>query len=140
MSSVPPPLPSEDPRFTQAHVPPPTPASPPAYPQPPAVPLPVQPIGYGTGSVAGGRPGLITAIGVLSIVIGSLAILFNAGMGMTAFGMMMASRASRAFATAVATPATPAPAQNGLEGDAMTARERRAVIIGLAQVRPLSPQ
>src|SRR5688500_7986823 len=104
---------------------------------PPPVPTPVEPITYGASSHGSGRPGIMTAIGLLSIVIGAFGILFNLGMGVTTFGVMIASQASRAFATV----ATPAPTQVVTPNDAnaITPRERRAIINGLAQVRPLSP-
>lgn len=124
MSQVPPPLPPQQ-------------SSPYGASSPPPVPMPVQPIVYGTPSRTSGRPGILTAIGILSIVIGALGILFNAGMGMTTFGVMMASRASRAFATA-STPATPLPTPE-TDPNSMTARERRIVMNGLTKNHNLSP-
>jgi hypothetical protein len=120
MSSVPPPLPPQQPSFAPAHAPP--------------LPQRVQPISYGTPTAAGARPGLLTAVGILSVVIGVFGIFLNASIGITAFGMMVASRATRAIAAAATPPTTP----RVIDDDAMSPRERRAVIDGFSQLHPLS--
>lgn len=122
MSSLPPPLP-------------PPQEYPAAALQPPPPPLPVQPIAYGTPS-ATGRPGLLTNIGVLSIVIGVFGIMFNAAMGMTSFGFMIASQASQAIAAAAAATT---PSNVAIDDSVMSRAQRRIVIDGLSQVQPLSP-
>src|SRR5687768_7900362 len=117
MSHVPPPLPPHLSPYGSSAVPPPVPAS-------------VQPITYGMPSRSAGRPGIITAIGLLSIILGSFGVLFHLGMGVTTFGVMMASRASRAFATMAVTP-TPARVVKPDDDNGITPRERRVIIEGL---------
>lgn len=68
-------------------------------------PLRVQPLEYSPPPA--GRPGLVTAIGVLSIVIGGLSILSNLTGVIQGFGMMTSSNWMSAMTT---TPATTAPA------------------------------
>ena len=68
-------------------------------PQPYPSPLPVQPIAYSTP--VSYRPGLITAIGVISIVVGSLGLLFNGIAGLQALGMVMISRVTQTASSAL---------------------------------------
>src|SRR5689334_9407079 len=83
----------------------------------PLPPVPVQPIAYSTP--VSNRPGIITTIGVISIVVGSLGLLFNGIAGLQAFGMVMISSMTKAAVArqaavknantvAAATPAKPA--------------------------------
>jgi hypothetical protein len=109
-------------------------------PQPLPPPLPVQPISYGTP--VSNRPGLITAIGVISIVVGSLALLFNGISGFWSFGMMMISSATQtavarqaAAKQATATVTTPGP----VDPVSMPKPDRQTVLKGLSMHRPISP-
>jgi hypothetical protein len=104
----------------------------------PLPPVPVQPIMYTTP--ASNRPGLITAIGVVSIVVGSLGLMFNGIAGLQAFVMMMVSNASKAAATAqqaktvAATAAPPKP----VDPLSMPSEDRQTVLRGLAMHRAIS--
>jgi hypothetical protein len=118
-------------------------------------PVPVQALTYGTP--VANRPGIITAIGIISIIVGSLAILFNAVTGLQAIGMMMMSQFSGA-ATTVTTPApgggtvsvtnVGATAGDGEESaddepedpNAMPEADREIVLAGIDQVRRLAPE
>ena len=69
---------------------------------PPPVPIPAQPLGY---SVVGrhGKPGIITAIGVMCIVVACLSGLSSLGTGFYAFAFWMMSKMSAAMSTATVT-------------------------------------
>ncbi len=103
----------------------------------PLPPVPVQPIAYSTP--VANRPGLITAIGVISIVVASLGLMFNGIAGLQAFVMVMVSQASKAVATAQqATQAAAAPAPKIVDALSMPAEERRTVVRGLEMHRAIS--
>jgi len=109
-------------------------------PQPYPSPLPVQPIAYSTP--VSYRPGLITAIGVISIVVGSLGLLFNGIAGLQAAGMVMISRVTQTAvarqaaakqATAAVTTAAP------VDPVSMPQPDRQTVLKGLSMHRPITP-
>jgi hypothetical protein len=85
------------------------------------------------------RPGILTAVGVISIVIASLSLLVDFG------SLMFASGVSR-FATGpnqtpIAAPAPPSPATAHAEyvgAQGLSAAQRQIVINGLSQLRALS--
>ncbi|HEY2585894.1 MAG TPA: hypothetical protein VGI81_09035 [Tepidisphaeraceae bacterium] len=86
---------------------------------PPAIPVPTQALAYST-PLPYRRPGIVTAIGVMAIVVGCLSVMANLGTGMTAWGFLMLSRVtarmSRTMPVAAATPATPAAPATPLSG------------------------
>jgi hypothetical protein len=77
------------------------------YPPPGVAPIPVQPLEY-TLPVNPGRPGTITAIGIVSIIIASLSLLGGLGSALWSFSMLMISTATARIP--VAPPAPPPPA------------------------------
>ena len=118
--------------------------------QPPAPPMPVQMLDYGTPPPAG-RPGLLTTVGILSIV-------FSVFYGLSALGTVVStsmyytmSQKMSAFSAASptlpptvptgvsgpmsgpATTATPAP------GDEMTEADQETLLAALDQTRGLDP-
>jgi len=105
--------------------------------------MPVEPIEYSVPSV-GGRPGLVTAIGVTSIVLASLGI-FGGGV-LSLWMMIVVSFASAMSRVAVPAPLPPPPIvvplkTQELVGDhGMASDQRRIVLDGLSQVRPLTDQ
>jgi hypothetical protein len=118
---------------------------PPPPPYAPMEAMPVEPIGYSNPSQTAGRPGLITAIAVISIVLASLGIIGN---GMTAlWTLVIATMAGAAGNMTVHVP-QPAPASvavvtssQELVGDhGMQLADRHIVLDGLRQVRPLTDQ
>jgi hypothetical protein len=76
----------------------------------PPPPVPALPLGYAYDD-SSQRPGIITAIGVISIIVGSLSIVGSGLSGLYGFGMMMVAQVSQAMATASAN--APAPAATG---------------------------
>lgn len=80
---------------------------------PPPIPVPAQALAYST-PLPYRRPGIVTAIGVMSIVIACLSLLANFGTGMSAWGFLMMSRMtarmSRSMTTLATPPAPPPPA------------------------------
>ena len=124
--------PSQDPWTSPPH---PVPGAPvPA----PAVAVPAQPLQYVAPQY--GRPGLITAIGVISIVIGSLGLLFNGIAGLQTFGMIMISNITRTAATAqqAKQAAVTAKANRPVDPLSMPAEDRQTVVRGLAMHRAIS--
>ncbi len=93
-------------------VPPPLPvleAVPPGFaPMPP--PIPAQALAY-PSPWAQARPGIITAIGVISIIVASISAVSSIGQAFTTFGLMAVSKATSAMARAQAssTPVLAAP-------------------------------
>src|SRR5688572_15044125 len=56
--------------------------------EPPPFPMPVEPLGYGNPYYGRRRPGILTAVGVLSIIVGGLSFLASALGGAGAFVLM----------------------------------------------------
>ena len=107
----------------------------------PTPPLHVQPLGYSMPPAR--RPALVTAIGVISIVVAALGILTNLSFGMQSFGLMILSQMRAPF-TKIAT-ASPAPAGIAFSPPAVGPRglgevSRRAALEGLTSVRSLAPR
>src|SRR5688500_744966 len=104
----------------------------------PMPPVPVQPIVYSTPVQQ--RPTLITAIGVISIVIGSLGLLFNGIAGLQSFGMIMISNITRTAATAQQAKQAAVAAKAAKPADplSMPAEDRQTVVRGLAMHRAIS--
>ncbi|HEV2295608.1 MAG TPA: hypothetical protein VGR35_17300 [Tepidisphaeraceae bacterium] len=104
----------------------------------PLPPVPVQPIAYSTP--VNQRPTLITAIGVISIVVASLSLLFNGVAGLQAMGMVMVSQMTRSAANArqAAVVAAQAPPPKPLDPLAMPPEDRQTVLRGLTMHRPIS--
>jgi hypothetical protein len=78
---------------------------------PPAIPVPAQALVYST-PLPYRRPGIVTAIGVMAIIVGSLSLLANFSTGMGAWGLVLLQQRmammSRAMAARAAAP-VPAP-------------------------------
>ena len=123
------------------------PLPPPPMPAVEPAPIPVAALAYST-PVIHARPGILTAVGVISIVIASISGLVSLGSGCQSFFMMrmartaptMASTFSVTTATASSSPAVspPAAAQiqagpNGLNPD-----DRSVAIDALESLQPLS--
>src|SRR3954466_2546698 len=107
------------------------PQYPPSYPQPGGQGYggqhyPSQGLAY-TTPMSGGRPGVVSAIGVISIVVACLSMLASAGGAMWGVGMLklvkMTAAAGRTTARSavVAAAATPAPATKPAKVTAPTA-------------------
>jgi hypothetical protein len=76
---------------------------------PPAIPVPAQQLIYST-PFSYRRPGIITAIGVMAIVVGCLSVLSSVGSGFTAWGFLLMARVTSTMRIpAPATVAPPAP-------------------------------
>ena len=108
--------------------------SPSSLPQP-MPPIPVQPVGYAMPDVS--RPGLITAIGVISIIVGGLSLVASATQGLFTLVLYSVSQASARAALVAQQPAptTPAYAEDGMADEA----ERRTVLTGLSRAHPVLP-
>ena len=104
----------------------------------PLPPVPVQPIVY--SNPVAQRPGLITTIGVLSIVIGSLGLLFNGIAGLQSFGMMMISNMTKTAAAAQQAKQAAVAVKQSRPVDplSMPAEDRQKVVRGLAMHRAIS--
>lgn len=108
--------------------------------QPPQAPIPVVPLGYGT-PVQSGRPGLVTTIGVMSIIIGTLSVLCSFGLGIYSviffmIGKSNAVAGARGPVRATVVMTTPA---NQDDSDALDAGARETVVAGLTRsTGPLS--
>jgi hypothetical protein len=113
-------------------VPPPVPAP---WPYPPEA-APVQALEYTLPS-RGGRPGVLTAIGVLSIILASLSGLYSLLAGFYGFGFYMMTMASTRAMTAMTT-ATAGPTTT-MAAAGMQPSEREAVIQRLTKDDPLMP-
>src|SRR5688500_9039261 len=103
----------------------------------PLPPVPVQPIVYSSPEAQ--RPGIITAIGVVSIIVGSLGLLFNGIAGLQAFAMMMVSNMSKAMVTQQAAATVAAQAPRPVDPLSMPKDERQVVLRGLAMHRAITP-
>lgn len=103
-------------------------------------PVPVQPITY-YGSTGAGRPGVITTIGVLSIVLGSIGILASGFSALGNFALIALARTTAVLANN-RTAARPNPIMvnrsNWAEDSALNDTDRDLVLSGLLQVRPLT--
>ncbi|MDQ3440520.1 MAG: hypothetical protein M3478_09245 [Planctomycetota bacterium] len=104
----------------------------------PLPPVPVQSIVY--SSPVPQRPTLITTIGVVSIVVGSLGLLFNGIAGLQSFGMMMISNIAQAAATAQQAKQAALAAKPSRPADplSMPAEDRQTVVRGLAMHRAIN--
>ena len=114
--------------------------------QPPVPPMPVQMLDYGTPPPAG-RPGLLTTVGILSIVFSVFYGLSAVGTVMTTFMYYSMSQTMTAFsapppsiptgvpATVVAPVAIPRPAP----GDEMAEADQETLLAALDQTRGLDP-
>lgn len=77
---------------------------------PPPIPVPAQTLVYST-PLPYRRPGIVTAIGVMAIIVGSLSLLANFSTGMSAWGFLLMQRVSATMSRAMAArAAAPAPA------------------------------
>lgn len=85
---------------------------PPPMPQPP---MPVQPVSYLSPYTAGGRPGVLTAVGVTSIVVACFTLVGSLFFGLMAFGFAMIAAKPAAFAPppTVVQPMTAPPVVSG---------------------------
>jgi hypothetical protein len=120
-----------------------------SQPQTESQPLPVQPLQYVIPAYRG-RPGLITAIGVISIVLASLGILGGLFSVLQASGYyMMSIMSTRVTARAtsrsvVVTAPAPVPVNGGTVPGAgprgMNDVERRAAAAALTRLRPMTPR
>jgi hypothetical protein len=113
-------------------------------------PVPVQALHYVVSDRAG-RPGLVTAIGVMSIVVACFSGLFGLITGLQTVGYYFMSIASsqaavarttvvqgRAQTTVTLSQNGPAPAaQTGQRG--MNAQEREGAVVALTRMRPMTP-
>ena len=116
--------------------------------EPPAMPM-LATLNYSTPSRAG-RPGVLTAVGVLSIIFGGLGTLSGLGSVMSGYlmlktpGMFAMPAATAGAAAAGAAAGTikfgqlPMDAANA--PDQFDAAQRTVAIDGLSRVRPLSPR
>ena len=104
----------------------------------PLPPVPVQSIVY--SSPVPQRPTLITTIGVVSIIVGSLGLLFNGIAGLQSFGMMMISNITQAAATAQQAKQAAVAAKPSSPADplSMPAEDRQTVVRGLAMHRAIN--
>jgi hypothetical protein len=93
-------------------------------------PLAVRPLEYSTPMA--GRPGIITAIGVISIVVASLSLMNSLGCGAQMFVLTMMSRMTGGGPAPVATVA-PLPRPFG-----MAEESRNLVVDTLAEIEPLA--
>jgi hypothetical protein len=105
--------------------------------EPPIIPAPVQPISYMTPA-ARQRPGIMTAVGVISIVIGGFSALASVGGIVSAITYSMLSRMKIPPTYTVATPAvTPMPAT--VPTTTSTSTVGSVSLSGGATVRPVWP-
>ena len=125
-------------------------------PQPPTEfdPVPVQPLQYVMPPAYRGRPGLVTAIGVMSIIVAAISVMGSLFMGMQAAGIYMMSMMSSSIAAGQARrppmvapvpPAPPVPVNGAAPAQlvwprGMDDRERLAMIKTLTQLRPMTPR
>src|SRR5580658_9499516 len=117
----------------------------PEPPPPPMEVMPVEPIAY-SSPTGGGRPGLITGIGVASIVLASLSIFFSGIFSL--YTMLFVFAVSAAGRMTVAAPPGPTPHSTLVQlnsgellGDhGMALAQRQIVLDGLSRVRPLTDQ
>jgi hypothetical protein len=75
---------------------------------PPAIPVPAQALAYST-PLPYYRPGIVTAIGVMAIVVGCLSLFANFSTGMGAWGLMMVSRISTTMSRSAAARSSASP-------------------------------
>jgi hypothetical protein len=122
--------------------------------QPPANfdPVPVQPLQYVMPPAYRGRPGLVTAIGVISIIVAAVSMLSALFTGMQAAGFYMMSMMSSTVAGAraarvapVVPPSRPLPVNGAAAAPlnwprGMDERERLATVNTLTQLRPMTPR
>lgn len=109
---------------------------------PPMAPIPAESLPYGTPIAR--RPGLLTAIGIMSIIVGSLTVLSTAVQGvqtlvMFAYAQTSATmtRINTQMASAAQVAATPVPASEDGFADV---DERETVLTGLTRARVLPPE
>jgi hypothetical protein len=81
----------------------------------PIAPVPVLPVEYSLGQA---RPGVITAVGIVSIVVASLGLLAGLVAGLYAVGLTIASAVSTSVATIAPAPATAPTATLTMSPDA----------------------
>lgn len=121
------------------------PPTPPPVPQ--QAPIPVQPLGYVPPAPTYTRPGIITAVAVISIIVASLSLLFSAGSALYGFGMAVASGVSRTSSTSTTTVATTTPppaagqatsAGEDVDEDGMAKADRKTVVDAFASLHPLT--
>lgn len=101
---------------------------------PPPPPMRVEPLSYHT-PMGTARPGILTALGIVSICIGAFSILANCG-GMISAWAMTRPGMLAAMATPMPAPTTAPGAANP---DSMSAAERQQVIRTFSQLTPLTP-
>ena len=120
------------------------PQAPPPVAPPPILPaaVPVQPLEY-TLPGSNRRPSILTAIGVLSIILASFSGLYSLFSGLQGFGFYAMSMASARATPATATIAGPAATMPGMQPagpTAMRPAERQALIESLTKDKALSPK
>jgi hypothetical protein len=117
--------------------------------EPPPIPVPVATLAYAPPP-RDSRPGILTAVAVMSIVLGSLSALYSVGSLFSAIGMLVMSKIS----TTTAIQATPGVSSGPVKvvtvdgvqidpagsPDAMGESQRQLVIDALASVRPINTQ
>src|SRR4051794_10367526 len=95
---------------------------------PPVMPLRAEPLGYAMQS---GRPGLVTAIGVLSVIVASFALLGGLGEGLYGAFYFVATRAIGSTMVANSTLMSGSISS-------LTPADREAAVEALANISPLS--
>src|SRR4051812_20294280 len=121
---------------------------------PPQIPMPVLPLGY-PAPIGSRRPGIITAIGVMSIVIAALGMVGSIMGGLYAIGLTAISASMRSMATTTRYTASasvnihPGTASPGSEPAApadqlragprgLDANKRKTIVDQLDAIRPMS--
>jgi hypothetical protein len=87
------------------------------------------------------RPGILTAVGVVSIIIAALSMIADcAGLSFANLVSQIATAATQVSALNAAPPPLPVPAANAeyVAPDGLSAEQRRVVIAGLVQARAIS--
>src|SRR5687767_99266 len=122
------------------------PNRPPAQPPPVPMAMRAMPLEYVQASYTR-RPGIVTAIGVMSIVVGSLSVLANFYFGLMSAGFMFVASAAgpgtpRFTATGTVTvngsaASEPSDSTSTIRGWPAPARD--AAVGALAELRPMSP-
>src|SRR4051794_36297640 len=85
-------------------------------PMPPQSPIPVQPVSYLSPYASRGRPGILTAVGVMSIVVACFSFLGSLSGAFMALGFAMITATPARFAPPAATvvqPSANAPVVSG---------------------------
>ena len=108
---------------------------------PPRPPIPAHPVYQALpyhSPIAESRPGILTTLGVLGVILGGLGILINGAVGLGSYFVSTVSQRVQVIQSNMTLPTAPIPGQV-VSSDGFLPNQRKIIIDALNNARPLTP-